>query len=352
MRGGARNMIKMLLEIHEQPKIIEKLLNENEELMNQIVEELEGRDIANVIIAARGTSDHAGIYGKYIIEHSIGIPVSLAAPSILTMYDKEIDYSRSLVIGISQSGQALDVLEVVSQAKEQGAVTIGITNFNNSPIAEKAQYHLFTNAGVEESVAATKTFTAQLAMLAYLIVKWSKNTEVYEMLKQVPENVCRVLELEKDIETAVQRYTYIEDCFILSRGINYAIALENALKIQETSYVKAKGYSISDFHHGPFAMIEDHTPVIVYAPKGPSYRDSLVMLEKLENAGAEIIVVSNDDALLKKHKISFRIPDIESDIITPFCNIVFAQLFACKLSLARGCNPDAPRGLNKVTITK
>jgi glutamine---fructose-6-phosphate transaminase (isomerizing) len=345
-------MTKMLSEIYEQPKIIQNIIENSHDIIHEVVSKIKEKTVTNVVIAARGTSDHAGIYGKYIIEHSIGIPVSLSAPSILTMYSKSINYKSSVVIGISQSGQAQDVLEVLSHAKSQGAITIGITNFNDSPIAQKCAFHLHTNAGLEKSVAATKTFTSQLAMLALLVSCWSKDDTILKLLKQVPKKIKKVLDLESDIETAVQRYTYIEDCFVLSRGINYAIALESALKIQETSYVKAKGYSISDFHHGPFAMIDEHTPVLIYAPKGPAFSDSVEMIDKLKSVGAEIILISNDQQLLEKTQVSFEIPTVQSDIITPFFNVVFAQIFACKLSLAKGCDPDAPRGLNKVTITR
>jgi glucosamine--fructose-6-phosphate aminotransferase (isomerizing) len=345
-------MTKMMTEIKEQPEIIKNILLNNEQLINKIVLDIMESNIKIVVFVARGTSDHAAIYGKYMIEHSLGIPVSLAAPSIVTMYHKNMDYSQTLVIGISQSGQALDVIEVLKQAKEQNAITIGITNTMNSPIAAMVKYHMFTNAGEEKSVAATKTFTGQLMMLAMLVSKWSNNEELFTLLKTVPNFLDKVILKANHMEKIVERYIYIKDCFVLSRGMNYPIALESALKIQETSYVKAKAYSFADFQHGPFAMISDHTPVIVFAPKGPSLEDSKHMLRKLEAEKAEIICISNDPILLKAHNISFAIPDIMDDRITPFFNIVFAQIFACKLSLARGCNPDAPRNLKKVTLTK
>lgn len=345
-------MIKMLAEIFEQPQIIRRVSEENEHLLEEIVTDLRRCNITNVVIAARGTSDHAAIYGKYVIEYCLGIPVSLAAPSILTIYKKSIDYRHSLVIGISQSGQALDVLEVLQQAENQGAFTISITNFNNSPIAKAAKYHLYTNAGVEESVAATKTFTSQLAMLSLLAAKWSENSDVCSQIKKTPDYIKKVLELESDIENAVQKYAYIEDCFVLSRGINYAIALESALKIQETSYVKAKGYSISDFQHGPFAMIDERTPVLLYVLQGPSYNDGLKMLDKLEKSRAEIVLITDDKQLQNRGSISFVLPYAGCDIVTPLFSVVFTQIFACKLALVKGRNPDSPRGLSKITITK
>jgi len=342
----------MLAEIFEQPQIISRVSEENEHLLEEIVIDLKRSNITNVVIAARGTSDHAAIYGKYVIEYCLGIPVSLAAPSILTIYKKSIDYRHSLVIGISQSGQALDVLEVLQQAENQGAFTISITNFTSSPIAKAAKYHLYTNAGIEKSVAATKTFTSQLATLSLLAAKWSKNSDVCSQIKKTPDYIKKVLELERDIEKAVQKYAYIEDCFVLSRGINYAIALESALKIQETSYVKAKGYSISDFQHGPFAMIDERTPVLLYVLKGPSYNDGLKMLDKLEKSRAEIVLITDDTQLQNRGNISFILPYAGCDVVTPLFSVVFAQIFACKLAILKGFNPDSPRGLSKITITK
>ncbi len=344
-------MVKMWQEIFEQPQVLKRCLKDNEQLMNQVVADIESRQIDNVVIAARGTSDHAGIYGKYIMEYALGIPVVLAAPSIVTIYDRSLKLQNSLVIGISQSGKAEDVLEVVKRAKQQGTLTLSVTNDDESPIAKEADYHLYTNAGVEESVAATKTFTSQMMMLALLVAKWSKNDAFRKELDEVPEQMTKVLSLDESIKEKVQRYRYMEDCFVLSRGINYAIALEGTLKIQETTYVRAKGYAISDFHHGPFAMIEDNTPVIVYAPEGPSMGDAREMINKLRSVHAEIIVITNA-VDLGDDVITFTIPKTTNDMISPFYNVVWGQMFACQLALAKGLNPDQPRGLNKVTITR
>lgn len=345
-------MTKMWKEIFEQPTVLNNCLLQNIQIIDEIINDIESRKITNVLIVARGTSDHAGIYGKYIIEHNIGLPVALAAPSIITMYNKKLILKNSVVIAISQSGQAEDVLEVIKCANEQEAITIGITNFESSPIAINSKYHLDTAAGIEQSVAATKTFTSQMMNIALLIAKWSKDENLIASLQLVPQKVRETLKLSKSIVSHISKYVEMEDCFVLSRGINYAIALESALKIQETTYVKAKGYAISDFHHGPFAMVGQQTPVIVYAPEGPSLADANEMIKKLKKAGASVIIVTNNQQLLKENKITFAIPACNNDLITPFYNIIFAQMFACQLALAKGLNPDKPRGLNKVTITR
>lgn len=345
-------MTKMWEEIFEQPDVLGRCLKNNNELLGTIVNDIKSRNIDQVVIAARGTSDHAAIYGKYIIEYTLGIPVALAAPSILTIYNKKLNLKNALVIGISQSGKAEDVLAVVENAREQDALSVSITNFEDSPLAEAAKYHLFTNAGLEKSVAATKTFTSQMMLIALLVAKWSGDESMVSELLKVPENLKSVLALDDTIIEKVQRYRYMEDGFVLSRGINYPIALEGALKIQETTYVKAKGYAISDFHHGPFAMTEQNTPVIVFAPEGPSLPDAREMIEKLKGVGAEIIIVTNVDDLSDDGALIFNIPKTSNDMVTPFYNVVWAQMFACQLALAKGQNPDQPRGLNKVTITR
>ncbi len=345
-------MTKMWKEIFQQPEALKSCIETNERAVREIADALNEADISSVVIAARGTSDHAAVYGKYIIEYKLGIPVALAAPSIFTAYKGTLKMKNCLVAAISQSGEAEDVLEVIKAANSQGAITLGITNFVDSPIAKECRFHLFTNAGVEQSVAATKTFTTQLASIAQLVAHWSGDENLAKMLKTIPENVSKVLCQKEAVITKVQRYRYMEECFVLARGINYSISLEAALKIQETNYVRAKGYATSDFHHGPFAMVEKDMPVIVFAPEGPSLKDVKEMTDKLISVGAEVIIVSNNDEICEMGNVSFKIPKTENDMISPFYNVVLAQMFACQLSLAKGLDPDRPRGLNKVTITR
>lgn len=345
-------MIKMWEEILEQPEVLERCINSNRETIKNIVEAIERKNITSVVIAARGTSDHAGIYGKYIIEYEMGIPVSLSAPSIITIYQKKLDLSNSLVVGLSQSGEAADVLEVIKSANSCGAVTVSVTNNPESPLAAKAKYHLFCNAGLEKSVAATKTCITEMYLLAQLVAEWSGNEDINKELSIISNNISKMFEKKEEIIKKLERYRFMDECFVLARGINYPIAMESALKIQETCYVRAKAYATSDFHHGPFAMIQKDMPVIVYAPNGPSLKDVTEMIKKLKQSAAEVIVVSNNKEVLDMGDCAFEIPQTSNDMISPFYNVVIAQMFACGLSLVKGLNPDAPRGLNKVTITR
>ncbi len=348
----AEYMALMWDEILEEPKTIENCINKNRQLISGIVDEIRGSDIDKIMIAARGTSDHAAVYAKYIMETTLGLPVALAAPSVFTVYHGKLKLDRTLVIGISQSGKAADVLEVIKSAKGSGALTVSITNFSDSPLALEAKYHLDCSAGLERSVAATKTFLAQITLLAALTAVWSGSSEMLEMLERMPRDIEKIISGSDDIAEKVQRYRYMEECFVLARGINYAIALESALKIQETCYVRAKAYATSDFYHGPYAMIQDGMPVFVFAPDGPSLKDVKEMIGRLKESGAELIVISDVEELRAQGDCSFPVPSAGSDVFSPFYNVVIAQMFACRLALAKGLNPDSPRSLSKVTITK
>lgn len=349
-------MTLMWKEISEEPKVMENCLNKNSDLITEIVKELKGSGINHVMIAARGTSDHAAIYAKYMMGILVGIPVTLAAPSIYTVYNKNLKLDKALVIGISQSGKAADVLEVIKAANSAGALTVSITNFPDSPLAEEAKYHLDLSAGLEKSVAATKTFVAQLTILAALTACWADDKALMDELRKIPQGVDQVLKSSGYIAEKAQRYRYMEDCFVLARGVNYSLAMECALKIQETCYVKAKAYATSDFYHGPYAMIERDTPVFIFAPSGLTQNDTKDMIIRLKGSGAEVVVISDDKEMLDMGTTAFEIPKasnpLYNDAVSPFFNAVIAQVFACNLSLAKGLNPDNPRELKKVTITK
>jgi glucosamine--fructose-6-phosphate aminotransferase (isomerizing) len=345
-------MIKMLDEIREQPLAIRRCAGNNLATIKELARTVKRKDIASIVIAARGTSDHAAVYGKYVFEILTGIPVSLSAPSVFTMYNKTLKMEQSLVIGISQSGMAEDVLEVIRGAKEAGALTVSTTNAATSPLAKEAHHHLDCSAGLEQSVAATKTFTTEMYLLASLAAEIAEDAYIKKELSTLPDTMSQMLAAPNDIAEKVQRYRFMNECFVLARGINYAVALEAALKIQETNYVRAKAYATSDFYHGPLAMLDRDIPVIIFAPKGPSFPDIAQMVNKLEAMDIEMIMVSNDDGMLAKGACGLRIPDTADDIISPYFNIIHAQMFACQLALAKGLDPDSPRRLNKVTITK
>lgn len=353
----------MWKEINETPRLFGEIQTVNADVMKNLVADIKTSGKNNFVAAARGTSDHALIFFKYVLEVNSHYTVGLSAPSVVTLYRGKIDYSNSIVIGCSQSGRAEDVLEVIKKGNEQGAITIAITNDLESPMAKEAKYHLYLNAGLESSVAATKTFSAQLFVTLWLASELSENKENLLHLKNLKQEIQKVIP-EIDVLTTkyADKFKDMQSGFVLSRGMTYAIALEASLKLQETCYIQMKGYAGSDFYHGPMAMVSDATPVIIYAAKNNGDQelqtlvrtDQINCVEKMISLRAPVLLVTNDCVLTGKFAkcndalINFGVPEE----VCIFAFAIFSQMLACKISCLIGNNPDAPRALNKVTITK
>ncbi len=339
-------------EILEQPDVLTRLLQRQTGNVQRIAAAIRQRDIQHVVIAARGTSDNAATYGRYVLESHCGVVVSLAAPSLFTLYRRPPRLDSALVIGVSQSGQGQDIIEVISEAKRQGAATLAITNFGDSPLAAVADHVITLEAGVECAVAATKTYTAQLMAFALLATAWEADDEHLGLLQHVPDMVGEALGLKDTIRQAVERYRYMEHGVVLGRGYNYATAFEIALKLKETSYLVIEPYSTADFRHGPIAMAEEGFPAFLIGPTGAVFDDVLAAGNELIAKGAEVIAFSDQDELLALARVPLRMPAPLPEWLSPMPYVVPGQLFALYLALTRGYNPDQPRGLSKVTVTR
>lgn len=345
-------MINLEKEIREQPEVLKNVGAANLETTKQIVAAAKAAGVTSIYFAARGTSDHACMCAQYLFGIVAGLPCTLATPSIFTKYGASVSLKNQLVIGVSQSGKAADVLTVMENAKAQGSITVAITNNVDSPMAKAADYHLFCNAGPEFSIAATKTFTSQLYLLYQLCGVWAGNEQFLAGLDKVSSAVAEVIDKRfAEIEKIAETYKDMTGAVVLARGIMYPIALEGALKMLETNRLKMKGYPISDFHHGPMAQLYPGDIAIVLAPKGNVFDDAKEMLEKLDKIGAEVIVLTDDEELAKSRKTSILMPDI-GEYYAPFAFVVTMQALALKLTVVRGINPDKSDVLNKVTITK
>ncbi|MEG0771497.1 MAG: SIS domain-containing protein [Clostridia bacterium] len=346
-------MTKMLKEILEQPSVLGNVEKANESTLKALVSELNERKVTHATFAARGTSDHASIYGQYVLGKFKGVVSSLALPSCITLYDGKLSLENDLVFGVSQSGKAADALAVIEQGNAAGAVTVAITNDETSPLAKQAKYHLFCNAGLEESVAATKTFTSQMFLLGLVAAYWSNNSEFLAALREVPQFAQQMLDTcQDDIISKVPKFRFMKEGFVLSRGYSYAVALEAALKIQETCYIKMKGYAISDFYHGPLAQLDKDVPVIIFANNGKIANDVKEIVAKVTEIGIDPLIVTNDIALSEKKENTVLIPDTGCEATEAFLYAIFAQRFAECLSTSKNLCPDTPRLLKKVTITK
>jgi glucosamine--fructose-6-phosphate aminotransferase (isomerizing) len=340
-------------EIFEQPSVLAHLLDNQMERVQEIARTLRERSIDYIFLAARGTSDNAGLYAKYLWGAFNQMPIALAAPSLFSIYGRPPALRHALVVGISQSGQSPDIIGVVAEGKRQGAPTLVITNDPDSPLAQAAEFVIDIGAGTEKAVAATKTYTAQLLAIAMLSVGVSEDSERLAALRRVPELVEQALALDATLEQAAERYRYMSQCVVLGRGYNYATAYEWSLKLKELAYVVAEPYSSADFQHGPIAIVEHGFPVLAVAPGGAVYADMLALLRHLAHErGAELVVISDEDEALALARTPLRLPLDLPEWLSPLVSIVPGQLFSYHLTRAKGLDTEAPRGLRKVTQTR
>ena len=251
-----------------------------------------------------------------------------------------------------KSGQATDVVQTLSSARATGALTACITNVRDSPITAVSDHVLLCHAGEERAIAATKTYTTALALVALLAGQWANRQTLLDGLRVLPDQIHAMLTLDAPIARAVERYRDSQECAVLARGLNQATALEAALKMTETSYLVAKPYSGADFLHGPIAMVSEGFPCMLYAPDGRAYPSMVELALKLRERAAEMIIVARSPEILELAVRPLEVPVAVEELLSPLAYIVPGQLWACHLARARGQNPDRPRGLSKVTLTR
>ena len=350
-------MSKMLDEIRQQPAALERTLRGGLRSAARLARAVAARRPKMIVLAARGTSDNAAQFARYLLEITTGIPVSLAAPSIFTIYGATVKLADAMVIAISQSGESTDTNFVLQHAREQGALTVGVTNEAESSLARLAEHVFLVRAGRERSVAATKTYTGQLLM-CYLLAHALGAKIRIDDLRRIPEWADSALALEPEVCDRAGRYRFMERAIVVGRGLNYANAFEFALKMMETCYVLADRFSSADFLHGPIAMVERSFPVFLFTPPGPTWSGMRDMLTRLQALKAETLIFTSADhgealdlnprAIAVPAKMPRRKPE---ELFTPIPYIVPAQLFSAFLAEQKGLDPDRPRTLSKVTRT-
>jgi glutamine---fructose-6-phosphate transaminase (isomerizing) len=355
--------VSLASEIAEQPEVAARLLgpgrDEIEAIAARLAPPLRDRALDNVVIAARGSSDHAAIYAQYLFGAKLRLPVALATPSLLSIYGVEPRLDRSLVVGISQSGRSPDIVGVVAAARRQGAATIALTNDPGSDLARAAGEAIDLATGPELAVAATKTYTAELLAIALLVTALARGDDVpaadlEPQLAGLPDAIAAALATEPQAE-AVARHLADEGrdrLIVVGRGYEYATARELALKLKELARVAADPYSAADFLHGPLALAEPGHPILVVAPSGAAAADVDELLRRLGDLGVERIVVSDRDGAVGLGPVGIRLPGDVADWLMPIVSIVPGQLLARHLALARGIDPEAPRWIGKVTLTR
>jgi len=313
-----------------------------------------GRDLAFVVIAARGTSDHAATYAQYILGARNGLTVALAAPSLASLYGRGPDVARALVVGISQSGRSPDVVGVVVDARRQGALTVAITNDPASPLAGAAEFALDLGAGPELAVAATKTYVAELAAVALLSIALDRRADpaASAALAAVPAAIERALATEPEVARVAREQAAMDGCIVIGRGFQYPTAREWAIKLKEVAGVFADPYSAADFEHGPITLVGPGTQVLAVATGGPALPGVVDLLQRLREDGADLLVASDDEAARRLGRTALALPDGVPEWLAPLPAIVPAQLFAYHLAIAKGIDPERPPHLSKVTLTR
>ena len=338
---------KMYSEISETPDVFSRLIN-SEAQFKQAAEKIKARNITNVIILARGTSDNAGHYLKFLIEVKLGLPVGLASPSSVSIYGAKVDFKDTLVIALSQSGRSPDLITFASAAKEGKALLITMTNNSDSPLANVGDLHIDLSAGLEVAVAATKSYSAELLASLLLVDSWIGNMSAgrSHLVDSSRECIANLGEVDSFANSLDAKRVIV----VIGRGYAYANAKELALKIQETSYIPVQGMSSADYQHGPIATLNSDSQVIVLSPSGmpkKALEDSMVRIRQSE---PEIIWLGSNELALTKERVikgSNQAKEEESTII----DAALIQYLTLGFAVKNGFNPDSPTGLSKVTKT-
>ncbi|TXN31579.1 SIS domain-containing protein [Lacisediminihabitans profunda] len=334
-------------EIRQQPLMWSNLIDQHEEILN-VVAAIRAFAPRSIQFIARGTSDHAAIYAKYLAEVLCGLPAGLASPSTMTLYGARPDLSDVLVIGISQSGGSPDLSHAMGVSRECGALTIALTNDPRSAMATAAKHHIDMRAGEELAVAATKSYTAELLNLFLLFDALAGGTGgATAMLPELGEQLINDAGCLPEL---VDRFQGVERTVVTGRGYSFATAREGALKLMETTYLSAQAFSGADLLHGPIAMIGTGFPVLLVAGDGAGGDAMTTVVERLRELDADLFVIGSQ-AIVDRTGAGIVVPGHVGEKLSPVLEILPFQLLALNLARAKGIDPDQPRGLLKVTRT-
>ena len=338
---------KMYSEISETPNVFSRLIN-SEKQFERAAEEIKSRKITNVIILARGTSDNAGHYLKFLIEVRLGLPVGLASPSSVSIYGAKVDFKDTLVIALSQSGKSPDLLAFASASKEGGALLITMTNNSDSPLAKAGDIHLDLSAGPEIAVAATKSYSAELLASLLLVDSWiGKKREVRSHLV---DSSRKCLSNISDLDSFADSLDARREIVVIGRGYAYANAKELALKIQETSYIPVQGLSSADYQHGPIATLNKNSQVIVLSPSGMPREALESSIVRIRKSQPEIIWIGSNQLETKNERVILG-ASLDSEEESTIIDAALIQYLTLSFAVKNGFNPDSPAGLSKVTQT-
>lgn len=348
----ARQSSTMALEIREIPSRLAALVRDGRGEIDAAASAIASSRPRWASVAGRGTSDHAATFARYLLEAVLGMPSGLAAPSITSVYEAPIDWAGGLLVAVSQSGQSPDLAAVARAARAGGALTVAVTNDGSSPLAAAVSWVIDSRAGPERSVTATKTYVAELVVLAMLVEAVRPEAGLRRQLDRLPDEIDRVIAMSNnwlEATEVVGRFAAADRALVVSRGYNLATALEIALKLKEAAGLFAEGYSTADLQHGPVTLAAPSVPVLAIRPPGQMGARVDDVVGRLANDGSApwTIDAGSDGAGDRALRLGLDLPDL----LSPAALVVPGQLLAEAVGLRRGLDPDAPRGLVKVTRT-
>ncbi|WUH91081.1 SIS domain-containing protein [Streptomyces sp. NBC_00433] len=347
--GRSRPGLIMAGEIAEQPGVMRRVLDRAAPGITATARRIADRKPRFVLLSARGTSDHAALYAKYLIEVELGLPCGLTSMSTTTAYGATPHLDDVLLITVSQSGGSPDLISSTRAARQAGAITLAVTNNPDSPLAEVSEFHLDLQAGPEKALPATKTYTAELLVL-YLFVKGLGGLDP-TAAHRLPGLAEQVLARSDEISELAGRYRFAERMVMTSRGYGYPTAKEGALKLMETSYIPALAYSGADLLHGPLAMVDNISPVIAIVTEGRGGEALQPVLDRLRGRGADLVVIG-PRLQVRAASGGFAMPTTDvPECLQPLLEILPLQRLAWEIAMARGQDPDSPRAIAKVTET-
>jgi glucosamine--fructose-6-phosphate aminotransferase (isomerizing) len=354
-------MTIMADEIRETPGIVQEQLDATGAVLEAVAEAVRRARPRWVSIVARGTSDHAAIYARYLIETQLGWPVGLASPSVTTIYQAPTDWTDGLVLAVSQSGRSPDLAAVVEAARRGGALTVAVTNVAGSPLELAAAHTVACRAGEERAVAATKSYVAELAAVAGIVAALVPDSDLAAALPRAPAVLGRTLEAAsawfagagqgRGLEL-VEAIAVAGRALVVSRGFNLATALETALKMKETGRIFAEGYSSADLEHGPIALAGAGFPTVVFRPDGPMGAAIDPAAAKARSLGASPWIIGGPEMAGAPDALAIDALAELPECLTPLALILPGQLLAEAVAVRLGLSPDAPSGLSKVTLTR
>lgn len=326
----------MAQEAAEAPARIREQLAANSDIISTIVAQIQLRKPKYVYMVGRGSSDHAGVFGKYLIETEVGLPVVAAAPSIASVYNKQLQLTDALVLVISQSGRSPDILAQVAMAKKAGALVVALVNDTTSPLAAEADYVVPLFVGAEKAVAATKSFLATISALLQLVSVWADNQALQHAVEELPAALEQAQLLPAQLTPA--QLATVQHGVVLGRGPGYAIAREIALKLKEVCGIHAEAFSSAEFLHGPVTLVKDQFAIIDVTVADEAFAAHKAQIEEVQRRGASVVHLHHGD--ISSHPR-----------VLPLLVLQRFYLDVEAVARSRGVNPDAPPGLNKVTKT-